>query len=901
MKLPRTILALRRALLGLVFSLAAIGAMAAETVAPELVTTPLGELEPVSAAQGWGELSADRSVQGKPLQIGDRHFAHGLGTHAASEVIYELDRPWQRFEAWVGVDAEMAHYREPSVVFKVIADGRELFDSGVMRIDTPARRVSVPVVGVRELKLVVTDAGDGVNCDHADWAEAALIGPPVAAASAAPSKPAKYRLRTASLRIDLSADGDIVAAALGPKGLSCALQGGTTLAGCTNAGVVTARKLSGGGVEFARRLVHAASGQQATVTERFLPVRDSVRWEVEIRGAGDSWSTPIQTWLSYAGAAARFWAPWSDPRANKTGNTFGASQSNTVVAPAGAGGNWADPLLTRPLLNATFWYGAPYFRTDEPRIGFCPFQGNLLCIPLVTVMEEKDDLGLSLVLSPQDTLLDLTLRVTAGGRLTFSRYFNRISGRAPVRLAADLVAHEADWRGGLRWMTRRYPEYFDPVNRRADALAGTGAYSALEADFNVEKLKRMAFRVNWKASFDFPYMGMFLPPVTNATEAWKRFGGGQTSIAAMRDYAGRMHAQGFDVLSYFNVTEFGAKVAWPPPPRRTQRVGALWQDCNDFLNARLGGAILHVPQRVAPDQLRFYGGTQPGGLYFTWEGAVVLDCGDPDYRAFLLDQARRHIAEIPDAAGICIDRMDWLRMYNDQRDDGVSWFEGAPARSLIRSWDGLMDELGPLMHGTDKVIFVNNHDKRLDVLRHADGIFDEFTYAGAPLNTTALLCVRKPALGWTARAEDLKPDPDGFFQKYLYLGVYPMAPFPGNDHSLRPDPWVDRQYLDYGPLLAAMRGKKWVLEPHCVESATTGVKANLFEVPGGYVVPVTFGGAATNAVVRIRNVPGLKAARCQALHPGAEKWIAVPTTYRKGALELRVPLERGCAMVRITR
>jgi alpha-galactosidase len=38
--------------------------------------------------------------------------------------------------------------------------------------------VSVPLDGVDELTLVVTDAGDGINCDHADWADARLIGNP---------------------------------------------------------------------------------------------------------------------------------------------------------------------------------------------------------------------------------------------------------------------------------------------------------------------------------------------------------------------------------------------------------------------------------------------------------------------------------------------------------------------------------------------------------------------------------------------------------------------------------------------------------------------------------------------------------------------------------------------------
>lgn len=40
-----------------------------------------------------------------------------------------------------------------------------------------ARPVRVPLRGVKELKLVVTDGGDGIGADHADWADARLVAP----------------------------------------------------------------------------------------------------------------------------------------------------------------------------------------------------------------------------------------------------------------------------------------------------------------------------------------------------------------------------------------------------------------------------------------------------------------------------------------------------------------------------------------------------------------------------------------------------------------------------------------------------------------------------------------------------------------------------------------------------
>jgi hypothetical protein len=109
----------------------------------------------------------------------------------------------------------------------------------------------------------------------------------------------------------------------------------------------------------------------------------------------------------------------------------------------------------------------------------------------------------------------------------------------------------------------------------------------------------------------------------------------------------------------------------------------------------------------------------------------------------------------------------------------------------------------------------------------------------------------------------------------------------------------EQYYLAYGPLLDAMRGKKWVLAPHCVEVAGGAAKANLFKVPGGYAMPVCFGGKAEFAEVIIRNIPGLDNLKYSVIHPGAE--TAVPATIlskgKDGATRLRIPLVRGCAMV----
>ena len=113
---------------------------------------------------------------------------------------------------------------------------------------------------------------------------------------------------------------------------------------------------------------------------------------------------------------------------------------------------------------------------------------------------------------------------------------------------------------------------------------------------------RMAFRVNWKASFDFPYMGMFVPPVASDTEEWTDFKKQKTSIAKMRTSAQELRRMGFYLLNYFNVTEFGAHTKFPPPPRKAANDEDLWKDSNDFLHYVMGKAILPGPTARRSDR-----------------------------------------------------------------------------------------------------------------------------------------------------------------------------------------------------------------------------------------------------------------------------------------------------------
>jgi signal transduction histidine kinase len=110
------------------------------------------------------------SASQETLRIAGESFAHGIGCHAPCDMRFPLDGKYRRFLSMVGVDDTGSG----SVTFEVHADGKKLFDSGPMLSGQPSRVIDLDLTGKKELRLVVTDAGDGSNFDFADWAEASI-------------------------------------------------------------------------------------------------------------------------------------------------------------------------------------------------------------------------------------------------------------------------------------------------------------------------------------------------------------------------------------------------------------------------------------------------------------------------------------------------------------------------------------------------------------------------------------------------------------------------------------------------------------------------------------------------------------------------------------------------------
>ncbi|WP_394830650.1 NPCBM/NEW2 domain-containing protein [Pendulispora rubella] len=155
-----------------------------DVTVPELLprgTSYLGDDPWLRADNGWGPVERNTSVgedhagDGHPLVVNGVTYAKGLGVHAQSSVVYYVGGTCSKVRALVGLDDEKTG--AGSVAFEIWADGTKVADSGLIVRGTPTKTLEADVSRATVLRLVVTDGGDGITNDHADWADAQVVCP----------------------------------------------------------------------------------------------------------------------------------------------------------------------------------------------------------------------------------------------------------------------------------------------------------------------------------------------------------------------------------------------------------------------------------------------------------------------------------------------------------------------------------------------------------------------------------------------------------------------------------------------------------------------------------------------------------------------------------------------------
>jgi 4-amino-4-deoxy-L-arabinose transferase-like glycosyltransferase len=134
------------------------------------------EYQPLQVKYGFAAPREDRTWDNSPLRMGGIEYAHGIGMHAWSRVTYPVPEDATAFQAIVGLSDGVRECDLATVTFEIRDDKDQLlYDSGLVDNSVPPRAVDVPLRHTKTITLIVTDAGNGIDCDHADWAQAAFM------------------------------------------------------------------------------------------------------------------------------------------------------------------------------------------------------------------------------------------------------------------------------------------------------------------------------------------------------------------------------------------------------------------------------------------------------------------------------------------------------------------------------------------------------------------------------------------------------------------------------------------------------------------------------------------------------------------------------------------------------
>lgn len=138
----------------------------------------LTDMEAKEITVGWGEYVPDVSIDKNPITLNSKVYEKGLGLHAASNAVYELDGNYYRFTAVIGMDDETGPNGD-GALFKVYGTGEDGVEKLMYEQKIPTIRipyiVDLDIFGIKTLRLV-TEADANADGDHTDWAIPLLWG-----------------------------------------------------------------------------------------------------------------------------------------------------------------------------------------------------------------------------------------------------------------------------------------------------------------------------------------------------------------------------------------------------------------------------------------------------------------------------------------------------------------------------------------------------------------------------------------------------------------------------------------------------------------------------------------------------------------------------------------------------
>lgn len=121
--------------------------------------------------QSW-PARMDTNVAGKPIKVGDREISRGIGVHARSKLVYDLDGSYAAFRTQYAIDGN-GPYADVDV--RIWLDGKVVHERKGFKAGPSAPVLTIPLGAARQLTLEVDYGRTHDVQDRFNWIEPALL------------------------------------------------------------------------------------------------------------------------------------------------------------------------------------------------------------------------------------------------------------------------------------------------------------------------------------------------------------------------------------------------------------------------------------------------------------------------------------------------------------------------------------------------------------------------------------------------------------------------------------------------------------------------------------------------------------------------------------------------------
>ena len=124
-----------------------------------------------SHQQGWGSMHKNESIDGNRFNVNGQRYDNGLGIHAASTTVFDIDKKYSTLKFSTGLDDESLCGN--GVAVEVLGDGNSLAKTDFFQNGT-LQDVVANVTGVKKLTLK-TIPKEGIDCTHVNIINPVLV------------------------------------------------------------------------------------------------------------------------------------------------------------------------------------------------------------------------------------------------------------------------------------------------------------------------------------------------------------------------------------------------------------------------------------------------------------------------------------------------------------------------------------------------------------------------------------------------------------------------------------------------------------------------------------------------------------------------------------------------------